>query len=399
MRQLLENPSRKLLLLAVITATLILSQSTTQAYPAAASQDVKPKGNTASLHNQLESKSQSYLKASQLLGETFRRYDTERYILLSDADPDWTRQQGRYLERTYHQFHRFTKWLKLQPLPLQHKLVCILFQNRSSYQRFAATHDGISAPWIAGYFSPKHDWTAFYHVEASPSLSAAREQLSRMTADLRRLEAKAKDAAANNSADLTGLNERVALYRDHLKKQQLRVNVFATETSTATTIHEGVHQLMFHTRIQSPLRVYPLWISEGLAMNFETTTPNQAFGPQFDSPLRHEQFEEVLRNQQLITLSELIELEVHPPNEEKTMRTIYAQSYGLIAYLSRFHRPELRHYLESMRTIAPIHLGSGQQRSIFIQCFGNPDELEARWLRYEHARLAANGPSAYSTTK
>ncbi len=335
----------------------------------------------------VQGSSQGFLKARQLLGPEFRLYETERYVILSDADPDWTREQGRYLERTYHQFHRFVKWLDLQPLPLQHKLVCILFEERANYQRFAASNDDISSPWIAGYFAPKHDWMVFYHIEASPSLSAARDQLTRMRMELNSLEAKTRTASPQ---DLAGLNERVALYRDHLQQQQHRVNVFASETSTATTIHEGVHQLMFHTRIQSPLRVYPLWISEGLAMNFETNVPNQAFGPQYESTMRLEQFTEIVRQNALMPLSELIEYEMHPPHDEKKVRTIYSQSYGFVAYLVRFHRPELRNYLEIMRTTAPVRLGTGEQRAIFVKCFGNPETLEARWLRYEQARLAAS---------
>lgn len=376
--------------MAVIALLLGGRSHMVQAQVTAAGPDATTKGQRTPNQDGLKRQSQSYLKAKEILGDRFRRYDTDRYVILSDADPDWTRQQGRSLERTYHQFHRFVQWLDLQPLPLQHKLVCILFESRDSYQRFAATQDNISAPWIAGYFAPKHDWVVFYHIEASPSLSAARNQLGRMEMELLNLESQARDAVKKGTEDIESLQDRVVLYRDHLQQQQRRVNSFASETSTATTIHEGVHQLMFHTRVQSPLHVYPLWISEGLAMNFETTTPNQAFGPRYESPTRREQFEALMSSQDLIPLSELIELETHPPNDEQKMRLVYSQSYALVGYLVRFHKPELRNYLQWMRTSAPSRLGSGQQRALFVKCFGDPDVLETRWLRYEHARLAAS---------
>ncbi len=46
----------------------------------------------------------------------------------------------------------------------------------------------------------------------------------------------------------------------------------------ATIVHEGTHQLMFNTGMQTRFSDTPLWVNEGLAMYFETPDPDSAQG-------------------------------------------------------------------------------------------------------------------------
>ena len=98
---------------------------------------------------QLVVDSEAFLATQSLLPHRFLKYETKRFIVLSDASPSWTRIQTSRLERTHHQFQRFARRLGLSPLPLKHKLVCVLFKDRRAYLEFASTQDNASASWIA----------------------------------------------------------------------------------------------------------------------------------------------------------------------------------------------------------------------------------------------------------
>src|SRR5690606_19572627 len=72
----------------------------------------------------LPRESAAYRQSRELLPARFVEHETPRFILLSDAETQWTRTQAGHLERAWHQFHRFARRLDMRPLPPRHKLVC-----------------------------------------------------------------------------------------------------------------------------------------------------------------------------------------------------------------------------------------------------------------------------------
>ncbi|MHC4220152.1 MAG: DUF1570 domain-containing protein, partial [Planctomycetota bacterium] len=215
----------------------------------------------------LKTESDVYRRTQKLLPDRFGQYETRRFIVLSDAKPGWTRQQSQLLERTYHQFHRYTRRIGIEPRPLRHKLVCVLFQEYDDYRQFAKAHDDVTSDWISGYYSPRHDRIVFYNIETNP------------------------DYARVRGAD--GPWAEAAVARGRLSEE-------FDAASIATTVHEAIHQLTFHTRIQSAQIQNPLWISEGLATAFETDRPDEAFGPDHEYSMRRDQFDRLLADGDLI---------------------------------------------------------------------------------------------------
>jgi len=341
----------------------------------------------------LPRRSKAYDDARSHLPPRFTEYQTKRFIVLSDAESTWTRRQAQRLERTYHQFHRFTRRLDLRPLPLKHKLVCILFKDRDAYRGFARTHDDVTDFWIAGYYAPMHDRVVFYRGDANPSVVKARGQLDEMRADIASLDREAHQAEREGRHDWADvLRQHGQRYRRHVKQETRRVDQFAEQVSTATTVHETVHQLSFHTGIQSPRCQYPLWLSEGLATAFETDSTGHAFGPDHEYAPRREMFEQLLREDGLIDLAELVTWASIPDGGDELVHGAYQQFYALMTWMSRFRTQELRCFLESM-LIHPVRSpDSTRYRQLFEQAFGDIDRLEAAWLRYERSRLADSLP-------
>lgn len=278
--------------------------------------------------------SAAYQETRELLPRKFREYESRRYIVFSSTDADWTRQQIKRLEKTCDQFNRYTNTLRLEPHPLQHKLVCVLFDDRKAYAKFGKTHDRVNSTWSYGYYSPGSDRVVLFNGEAE------------------------KDA-----------------------------DEFAPQRTIATTIHEAIHQLHYHTKVQNKHVQYPLWNCEGVATSFETSDPDKTFGPDEDFKPRRERFEGLLKKGNLLHLRSLVQLDHMPDNRRQTVFAVYNQSYALFSWLTQHRGDQLRLYFKLMREQTPGRLSAARHLELFTKSFGDIERLEKAWLQYEARRL------------
>ena len=270
----------------------------------------------------------------RLLPDGFRAHETARYIILSNATARWTRTQAKRLERTCDEFYRHTKRLGLRPLPLRHKLVCVLFQNRKEFNAFAAEHDHLNLhSWNLGYYSQRNDRIVLF------------------------------DGTSEQDAD-----------------------EFTKERTVATTIHEAVHQLHYHTCVMNVHLQYPLWLCEGLATAFEAGSTNHAFGPEHDFEPRQRHFLALLEREELMSLRSLAQLDALPDTSQQTSFTAYNQSYALVSWLARKRRSQLRDYLMLLLIEPPGRPTAQRHLDLLEQAFGDVDRLEQEWLRDERRR-------------
>jgi hypothetical protein len=299
----------------------------------------------------LVSHSDVYRRTRKLLPDRFGEYETRRFVVISDGNPARSRQQAQLLERTYHQFRRYTRRVGVDPQSLRYKLVCVFFQEYDDYRHFAKSHDDVTADWISGYYSPKHDRIVFYNIETNPDYAGAR-------------------AAGRRRPDSAVARSRVGEEYE--------------AAAVATTIHEAIHQLTFHTKIQSAQIQNPLWISEGLATAFETDNASKPFGPDREYAVRREQFDRLLDDGDLLPLRKLVTYTEMPNDQDETIAAVYHESYALVTWLSRFRCNELRKYLESLRNEPPGRPSPKRHLQLFEQAFGDVDRLDRAWQRYEN---------------
>jgi hypothetical protein len=298
--------------------------------------------------------SEPYRVARGLLPDRFLVSETKRFVVISDAPLGWARRQADLLDKTHAQFQRFTRRLGIEPEPLRHKLVCVLFQEYDDYRAFARANDGVTADWISGYYSPQHDRIVFYNIETNPDFARA-----------------SGGGGAPPGQLLAGARR---LTDDYLK------------AATATVVHEAVHQLAFHTGVQSPHIENPLWLSEGLATAFETDDAEHAFGPDRGYGAREEQFRKILREGGLIPLKDLVTWARMPDSDDKTIAAVYHESYALVSWLSRHRRGHLRVFMESLRAEPSGRPTPQRHLQLFEKAFGDVNKLEQTWLRYERSR-------------
>jgi hypothetical protein len=328
--------------------------------------------------------SETFEDARAKLGRDFVERETARFIVLSDAGRRETQRYAEYLELSYHQFHRFCRRIGLEPKPLRHKLVVVLFERRAQYRAFARKHDDVTDMDLAGYYSPTNDRVVVYDVQTNPSVEEARTKLSDMRTEIDDLAQRERIASREGrAAEASSLRVAIGQYEDHLQIQSRRVEDFTAQTSIATTVHEAVHQLMFHTGIQSRHVEYPLWLSEGLATSFETHQPGHAFGPDHEYEPRREEFRRIMQSGGLLPIDQLIRASRATDLRPDQVHILYHQSYALITWLTRTRPRDLATLLQLIADEPGGRPTDDRHAELFEQAFGSIEALERRWLSWE----------------
>ncbi len=309
--------------------------------------------------------------------------ETEHYVLLTDAPVESARQVASLLEATWRSFQRTCAALGLQPAPLRHKLVAVLFREKGDYTRFARTQDGMNRAWAVGYYSPSVDRLVMFDAISDDAVQKA---LVDLQAESLRVQRQA--AAAGGPLDAGPAGAQAASIQRQIDAQRQRVVTEARDGFMATVSHEAAHQLLFHTGVQRRDVPYPLWLAEGLATCFEgTDRDRREMGFQFDNPRREEAMRDAMRADRLVPLKVLLVADRIPGGEdERAVRDFYAQSCQLVTWMARERPTELRKYLDALRD--GDFAEPGARLDGVERVFGPPDALERSWIRHEVRRSA-----------
>lgn len=322
-------------------------------------------------------------RVAATLGRSFRRSETDHFVMLSDTDARWTRSRNVILERTRHEFYRFATRLGSPVIPHERKLLVVLFDDYERYRVFAHEQDDLDASWVAGYYSIANNMVVFYNDLSGPSFVEAFATLDGMSraAGQTRSRARREQWTHNRSRAvqvLAGAEAQQRMLRDRRRGLEKQAEAF----STAKTVHEAVHLLSFNAGLQRADRFSPFWLSEGLATNFETDRPTRAFGPDIETSVRHEAFGRFRDTGQLLPLDELITLDELPDETRYGVEALYAQSHALVAYLYQHRRRALGEYIEALGSMPAVRPTPAQHRALFERYFGPVGAIEGKLERW-----------------
>jgi len=317
------------------------------------------------------------------LGPRFRRYETEHFVVLSDAGRQGALARGRTMERARHQFFRVMERLGFPVVPPKNKLVCVFFERHQDYAAFAKTRDNVDTGWIAGYYTGLGNRVVFYDDATSPRFLQARDAIRQYHATLEDARERATDARRGRDRESA---DRLAAYADDLQQriaeETRRIDEEAERISESKTIHETIHLLAFNTGLQSRARLYPFWFTEGLAAAFETESPHASFGPDRPTHRRIAEFEAAAEDGRLTPLSDFIRLTDagHSHAHARTAEALYAQAYALFTHLFEESPTALRWYVESIHREPAGEISPERHAELFEQGFGSPGAIERRLL-------------------
>ena len=271
------------------------------------------------------------------LGSGFRIHETKHYIICYNTSTDYVRWCGAMFERLHRAFHYYweRRGIKLHKTP---PLVACVFRNKKSYEDYGRPGIGETIKSILGYYSNKSNRIAMYDLTAGQRL---------------------------NSAAIT--------------------RYMRTERTVATIIHEATHQLAFNTGMHQRYADIPLWLSEGLAIYFETPDLNSSKGWKTIgkvNQVRLRQFAEYTKHRRSDSLLTLI------ATDDRFQRLglaseAYAESWAFCYYLIKHHARDFSEYLRILQAKDPLVTDTQESRlADFVQAFGKPpQEMNRDFLR------------------
>ncbi len=273
----------------------------------------------------------------------FEITETEHYVLCSNSATEYVEFCGKLLESVFDQYFLFLGELKIAINAPMRKLPIVIFATPSDFQAFAKQqHPEISFDDTPGYFSVTDNQTLLLDLTGDRSIRSA-----------------------------TSIRKRLA-------EKPLQV---------ATVVHEAVHQLAFNSGLQVRMADNPLWLSEGLAMYFESGVSRSSLllsRPGLVNPRHHPTFMKQVQDNRISGgLKSLIESDT-AFQDAAEMPAAYAKSWALTHYLVREARIGMQKYLKSIATRKPmVGLTAEQRTQEFQDAFGKlPDEMEREIVSY-----------------
>jgi hypothetical protein len=161
----------------------------------------------------------------------FHAHQTQHYLIYYNTSPAYARWVGSLFEGLYKAFYNY--WTRRGAVlhEPQFPLVALVFNDSSAFATYARS-EGVDASSMIGYYNLRSNRMTMY--------------------DLTGVEA-------------AGLPERSAAARIN----QILSRPGA-ERTVATIVHEATHQLAFNSGLQVRFADVPFWVSEGIAIYFET---------------------------------------------------------------------------------------------------------------------------------
>jgi hypothetical protein len=160
--------------------------------------------------------------------------------------------------------------------------------------------------------------------------------------------------------------------------------------------HELAHQLAFNSGLQKRSVMYPLWISEGLATNFEFVGSATASLERCHI-VRCKSVLEMRASGELIPLRQFV-VQASVPGDACLGRQCYAQAWAFFQYILTEPAEGLRLYLRELAQQPPGRRDSSVMLREFTMAFGPPDALAGSWhafLDSQEQHLLADPNAAF----
>jgi hypothetical protein len=212
-----------------------------------------------------------------------------------------------------------------------------VFDSREAYLQYAEREIGPSAGAMIGYYNMQTNRIVTFDITGVQGLAVPGQRYS-------------------SSAMLTQLFSQPQ-----------------AERTVATIVHEAVHQIAYNSGFQVRLADNPKWVSEGIAMFFETPDVNNARGWGTIGKINYyqlQQFRRYLQHRPSDSLTTLI-CDDRRFGDKSTVADAYAESWALTYYLLKAHSDNYADYMKAMAKLPPLGEGDARQRvELFKAHFG-----------------------------
>lgn len=281
------------------------------------------------------------------LSSEFRFHETTHYVIAYQTEAAFAKWVGNLFEsRLYRGFEQFWKRRKFPLEKPRYPMVVLIFASEKAYQDF-----------VDKEFGKGHSMVAHYNLQSNQvamyDLTAAFRPANQELTDRRLGE------ILQNPAVLPMIT---------------------------TVIHEGTHQLIFNRGIQVRFADTPFWLNEGLAVFFETPSPQSKTGwrePGVVSPYRLAEFRKYLAKRPADSLQQLISSDqVFLSEDSERVLAAYAESWALTHFLLNERSEAYINYLKHLSRKKPLKTDSPETRLSEFELFFGSD-----WHRFDREFL------------
>ena len=297
--------------------------------------------------------SADFARVGPLMGTSFRATTTEHFVLLHEPQAAYVAGASETLEYAYRHFYEVFSRTGFDLSRSQGRLVWICFPQKSGFSEYALQAEGMDLSWLDGYYSTLTNRVAI--VQTDPKVPEGKEGVGPVAGGVRVV-------VATDQSPREGV---------------LPMSVAGEQFDVTRLTHEVAHQLSFNSGIQKRGVMYPLWVSEGLATNFEFDGTGTA-GLEHPNPARCKGLVGAYATGGLIPLREFVVQTAVPPDVQ-VGRRCYAQAWGFFQFIVTERAESLRTYL---CRLAQEHLERRDSSGLlveFTEAFGPPETLEASW--------------------
>jgi hypothetical protein len=279
----------------------------------------------------------------------FAVYKTKHYVICYNTNRAYAKWCAGLYERLYAGFTSYWAKRGIELREPDFPLLTVVFADKASYVRQTRDELGNSAEAIVGYYSLRTNRVTMYDLTGIAGL--------RREGDVR-----------GSPADITRM----------LARPEAAANV-------ATIVHEATHQIAFNCGLQTRFADNPLWVSEGLAVFFETPDLSSRRGWRkigVVHPTRLAAYRAALARNQTASLKELIADDARFRNAQQA-GDAYAQAWALNYFLLRRHSKQYAEYLKRLGEKKPFVWNTPEERLREFQAVFGDDlgDLEADFVR------------------
>lgn len=285
--------------------------------------------------------------ALQELGPTFRVRRTNNYVICYDTSAAYAEWCGALYERLNSAFYSYWENQGVKLAESEFPLVAYIFKDKPTFARFCQPEIGPSIHSMIGYYSIRTNRVSMF--------------------DLTGL-------AANGSRVTT----TAARINQILRRPQ-------AERTVATIVHEATHQLAYNSGLQTRFADNPDWVSEGLAVYFETPDLTSRKGWRNVGGVNRFNLTHFRRYQASRPADSLRSLLTDDSRfrQSATARAAYGEGWALNYFLIRTRRKEYSAYLAELARQTPLVDQTAEERiGMFTTHFGSPEEVDQAFLRY-----------------
>lgn len=291
--------------------------------------------------------------AKQLLQEMpdgFRIHETANYVICYNTTQAYAEWCGGLYERLNRAFFNYWENRGVELREPEYPLVALVFDNQASYLEYSRRDLGTPATNMIGYYNLQTNRVTMYDLTGVD--------------DLRQ----------------NGRRTTTASHVNQILSQP------QAERTVATIVHEATHQLAYNSGLQTRLADNPFWVSEGIAVYFETPDLKSSRGWRNIGSVNRVnlfQFRKSLRTRPADSLVTLLSDDSRF-RDAKLAPTAYAEAWALNYFLIRTQRKQYAEYLQRLAQLKPLAEVNPEERvARFKQFFGEDlQELEAEFLRY-----------------